>query len=225
MDIKVDNNSFFALDLDDTLYQEIDFLQSAYRFISEQLFPVIGKEIDLEMYELYKGKEVVFDKITEKYKLEISMKTLIDWYRFHTPTINLNEGVATFLQILKENDIKISLITDGRSTTQRNKLKALGIEDLFCDTIISEEFGTEKPNINNFKFFENKYPSSKFFYIGDNFSKDFVTPNALNWTTIGIKDSGTNIHKQNYDLQNNYLPHYICDSFTAINLIFKQKQK
>ena len=73
MDIKVDNNSFFALDLDDTLYQEIDFLQSAYRFISEQLFPVIGKEIDLEMYELYKGKEVVFDKITEKYKLEISM--------------------------------------------------------------------------------------------------------------------------------------------------------
>ncbi|RYG63103.1 hypothetical protein EON64_16615, partial [archaeon] len=43
MDIQLNPRSFFVFDLDDTLYQEIDFLRSAYRHISGVLAPSLGR--------------------------------------------------------------------------------------------------------------------------------------------------------------------------------------
>ena len=38
-----------------------------------------------------------------------------------------------------------ALITDGRSLTQRLKIQALGLTDLFDDILISEAMQSEKP--------------------------------------------------------------------------------
>jgi putative hydrolase of the HAD superfamily len=58
----------------------------------------------------------------------------------------------------------------------------------------------------------------EYIYIADNVKKDFITPNKLGWTTICLFDKGQNIHKQNFNLENEYLPHFIINSFDEIIL-------
>ena len=102
---------------------------------------------------------------------------------------------------------------------QREKIKALGLDE-FADTldiIISQEIGTEKTDKQNFTYFIDKFPEyKKFYYIGDNTAKDFFWPNKLGWTTICIADDGRNKHKQNFGLQNDYLPDIIVDNIYDI---------
>ena len=53
-------------------------------------------------------------------------------------------------QYLKENNITIGIITDGRSIQQRSKLEALGLYEYTNQVVISEEIGSEKPNLKNY---------------------------------------------------------------------------
>jgi putative hydrolase of the HAD superfamily len=220
MTIHLNSNQFFIFDLDDTLFQEIDFLKSAYRTIAKELSPNIGSDIYEEMWTRYRNKQDVFGWIISQFSSLLPNYTaqdLLKRYREHLPEIRLNREAESFIIRLREKNIPLGLITDGRSITQRNKLKALGIEDYFADIIISEEFGSEKPDKRNFLYFEDKYPKKQFWFIGDNTSKDFIVPIDLGWKTICIKDSGNNIHPQRFDLQ--AVPEYCISSFAEIRLI------
>lgn len=103
----------------------------------------------------------------------------------------------------------MGLITDGRSIQQRAKIKALGLNKYLSNIVISEEIGSDKPNLKNYQIFEEKYAEKKFkfLYIGDNLKKDFVTPNKLGWYTICLMDKdGLNVHSQNVLVANKFLP-------------------
>ena len=139
-------------------------------------------------------------------------------YRFHFPEIELSIGALDLLKELKERKAIIGLITDGRSKSQRNKIKALKIEHFFDHILISEEFGSEKPDDRNFQFHIEKFAANEYIYIGDNFKKDFVTPNELGWLTIGLLDDGNNIHSQNVNVTKGYLPQKTISSLTEIRI-------
>jgi putative hydrolase of the HAD superfamily len=141
----------------------------------------------------------------------ISKEKLLQFYRMHFPTLVLNDGAAEVLTQIKSRGYFLGLITDGRSITQRNKLKSLGIESLFDKIIISEEFGTTKPNSTNYEVFV-QHDIIEYFYIGDNVKKDFVTPNKLGWTTVCLKDKGSNIHPQSFDYPREQLPKHIINN-------------
>lgn len=220
MQLEINTNGFFVFDLDDTLFQEIDFLKSAYRHIANLLQPRICFDLYEEMYTRYRRGENVFLWIISQYgrfMRDVDINWLLKEYREHLPEIQLKADADLFLQTLRELSIPMGLITDGRSITQRNKLKALGIEALFQDIIISEEFGSEKPDARNFEYFENTYPGKRFFFIGDNPAKDFVVPLQLGWTTICIESRGQNIHAQDFDSYPK--PHFILSSLQEIELL------
>ena len=210
----MNRHQVIVFDLDDTLFQEVDFLKSAYRKISKELEAKAGQNIYDEMFRLWENGESTFDVIKERYSLSMSIEEMVELYRFHTPDIKCNEGVENVLNYLFEQQIPIGLITDGRSKSQRNKLEALGITKYFEHIVISEEIGNEKPCASNFSFFEDAYPGySHFTYIGDNTKKDFVAPNQLGWRTICLIDRGNNIHAQDFDMDESYLPQIRFDSF------------
>jgi putative hydrolase of the HAD superfamily len=218
MILNIDNQACVVFDLDDTLFKEVDFLKSAYRHIAERLEKEIGKNIYPEMLELRAAGKSVFDEIKSKYVFEDSIKDIVFEYRFHLPKIELSPGALNLLEAVKCNQSKIGLITDGRSKSQRNKLKALGIEDFFDKILISEEFGSEKPDVRNFQFYMESFEADQYIYIGDNFKKDFVTPNKLGWLTIGLIDDGNNIHPQNLNIEKEYLPQRTISSLTEIKI-------
>lgn len=203
-----------CFDLDDTLYKEIDYLVSAFRKIATY---VGHPEAVDQMRDWYYSKENVFEKLIERYDLNVSVSDCLNLYREHFPNISLDDGVKAYLEELKGHGAVIGLISDGRSSTQRNKIKALGLEDFFDIIIISEEFGSEKPNKANYQAVMYKYPEKKvFYYVADNTAKDFIAPNQLGWRTVCIKDDGRNIHRQDMSLPKEYMPQYVVDSINKI---------
>lgn len=196
---------YVIFDLDDTLIYEIDFLKSAYREIA-RLVSRNDANLYAKMFDLYSQGENVFDFLTAEFPV-FSKEELLTIYRNHFPTLTLNDGAEFIFNLCKSNNYKIGLITDGRSITQRNKLKAVGIESIFDKIIISEEFGSSKPNKQNFLAFLQPDINS-YFYIGDNPKKDFIAPNELGWQTVCLLDKGNNVHKQNFDIEKKNLPNH-----------------
>jgi putative hydrolase of the HAD superfamily len=118
---------------------------------------------------------------------------------------------------IKEKDGKIGMITDGRSATQRNKLKALGVYNYLDVIIISEEIGSEKPSEQNYRLIEKELGCTTNYYLADNFKKDFVTPNNIGWKTIGLLDNGLNIHSNAFEYQDEaHLPHVFISSISEL---------
>ena len=61
----------------------------------------------------------------------------------------------------------------------------------------------------------------RYFYIGDNPQKDFITPNELGWTTIGLMDNGQNIHTQT-SIGGNYNPQFWINDITELIKIINE---
>lgn len=195
------NRLCVVFDLDDTLYKEIDYLKSAYRFIAGQLETehCSAETVYMLMLDAYDKGQNAFSIVKSALNIDTPIETLLQWYRSHVPNITLPEDSKTFLDYLLDRDVPIGILTDGRRETQRNKIKALGLSEYIPEQniVISEEFGSEKPAEKNYRYFESLYPEvENFIYVGDNPRKDFIAPNRLGWKTVGLLDDGHNIHKQ-----------------------------
>ena len=205
----------FILDLDDTLYKEIDFLKSAYREIAM----IIGHPEAFDfMLDSYLYEDNTFKSVIDKYHLKFTVGQLLDIYRNHKPDISLEQDTATTLDALKSSGAIMCLLTDGRSLTQRNKIEAFGLNRWFADEdiLISEEFGYGKPSIECYQYFLDRYPDAQFTVIGDNPAKDFLTPNRLGWMTICLQSNGLNIHKQDIEVTIDYLPKHRINNISQL---------
>ena len=213
------NKKAIIFDLDDTLYKEVDYVKSAFTEIAKCISVDVGfqhSDILNEMLNLFHNNKEVFKTVLEKFDSNLSLEKLIYVYRAHVPEIELADSVKKVLQTLSDNEIPIGLLTDGRSVQQRNKIRALKIEDVFEKIVVSEEYGSEKPDKANYLVFEHFFDAERFVYVGDNLKKDFVSANYLGWETICLLDDGKNIHKQDFSLPSRYLPKHSIAHFDEL---------
>lgn len=217
MTISVNKNTVIAFDLDDTLYNEIDYLISAFHFIANKLDKQNHTKVFDKMFSLYKEKNDVFLYLSEKYN--VAKNLLINDYRDHFPDIKPFNNVIDLFTGIRNNNGQIAIITDGRKLTQINKIKSLGLYDLVDKIIISEEIGTEKPNPLNYIAVEEFFNKKQYTYIADNIKKDFVAPNSRGWMTIRLNNNGKNIHFcETSSVENNFLPQYSINSFSELKI-------
>jgi putative hydrolase of the HAD superfamily len=215
------NKYVFVFDLDDTLYKEIDFLKSAYICIASKIDKQNSSTLYQSMLEDYYAGENVF-KILNQYYPQYTINKLLELYRGHHPNITLDSDTSSMLKYLKSYG-ETGLITDGRSITQRNKIKALGLEDYFDKILISEEMGYSKPDFRLFQQF-HEYNANTYFYIANDTSKDFLAPNQLGWKTICLIDSNNiNIKKQEFNLKNEYLPIFKINKLSDLKEIINNE--
>ena len=216
-----------VFDLDDTLYKEIDFLKSGYRKVSEMVekrFGIVAQEAYDQMMKWYHRGENAFAELNEKYALDNPISDYLNIYRYHHPNISLTQGVSETLDALKEAGCELGVITDGREETQNNKIKALGLFEWINPelVIINEDKKYFKPNHWSFdrlmlKCFENGVEAdATSYYVGDNPEKDFLAPNDFGWDTVCLEDDGKNIHRQNFDLADVYLPKHKIKSIVEL---------
>ena len=147
-----------CFDLDDTLYKEKDFLKSGYRKVAELVekrFHYNAREVYNKLYSWYKLGKNPFARLNEYYGLDNPIEDYLNVYRYHQPTIMLTSGVEDVLSGLAHRGVVIGMITDGRTISQKNKINALGLERWFDEKniIVSEEFGSEKTDERNFRYF------------------------------------------------------------------------
>ena len=212
-------NTVLVLDLDDTLYKEVTYLESGVASVCSYVNNLYQKSIKTaDILLLKEQKKDWLANLCETLNLPISAKESILWiYRLHQPTIHLDK--KTQLSIEKLSSIaKLVILTDGRSITQRQKIHALGLSHL--PVYISEEYQSEKPDSLRFKQIMNDIPSKKYIYVGDNPKKDFIAPNQLNWNTVGLKGDIFNIHPQCIDVTKDAKPkHWISHLEELISLV------
>lgn len=209
-------NKVVVFDLDDTLYKECDYQSSGFSEVCGKLESAFGVSLKDKMTELRLNKSTdLFGDLCVFLGLPSAVKESLVWlYRLHEPQIELSPSVRSLLQRISQT-CRLVILTDGRSITQRLKLKALGLLDL--PAYISEDYGSEKPDPRRFEQIMDDFPASSYFYIGDNLKKDFLAPNSLGWVTICLRDDGRNFHSQaNQNWCIDQMAHHFVDSLDEI---------
>lgn len=177
-------------DLDDTLYSEKEYVRSGYRKIGEYLGIEDAEE---KLWAFFLEGKPAIDAYLEEIGMVDKKEACLAIYRNQIPDIQLYIGVEKMISDLKERNIKVGIITDGRPEGQRNKLKVLGLDDIVDDVIITDELGGvqfRKPNDISFRIIQNRWkiPFEQIIYIGDNPNKDFQAPKQLGMRSIYFKN-------------------------------------
>jgi len=187
-----------VFDMDDTLYDEIEYCESGFKAVAEFLagkskMPDAGQIFNALWTQFTAGnRQKTFNTALDELKITYDdnfIKQLINIYRDHDPQISLPQESEDVLRRLAEK-YTLALLTDGFLPAQQLKVGALGIEKFFKCIIYNEQFGREswKPSPAGFqKIIDilNANPQTTC-YIGDNEKKDFIAPNRLGFFTVQL---------------------------------------
>ncbi len=176
-------------DLDDTLYNEIDYIRSGFRAVSDRL----GGGFEERLLGFFEAGTAPIDALLRELGRQEEKAALLAVYRAHRPDIRLNAGAEALLRSLRAKGLRLGIVTDGRPEGQRNKLAALGLESLVDDIIITDELGGaqfRKPCDIAFRILQTRWrlPAAEIAYVGDNPVKDFQGPKQLGMLPIWYRN-------------------------------------
>ncbi len=177
-------------DLDDTLYSEKQYVFSGFKKISQFL----GRDDAFaRMVQHFENGELPIDEYLTEIHATDKKDECLRIYREQFPDINLYDGFAELIADIKACNIKVGIITDGRPESQKNKIKALKLNDLVDDIIITDELGGaqfRKPCDIAFRIMQNRWriPYEQRVDVGDNPSKDFQACRQLGMRWIYFKN-------------------------------------
>jgi putative hydrolase of the HAD superfamily len=185
-------------DLDDTLYDEIEYcksgLKATARYLSGQpntpgseiIFTILWRQFSSG------NRTKTFDAALTELGLQKSdeiINELVVVYRNHKPKIILPHESRFVLENLSRK-YTLAMLTDGYLPGQKLKVKALDIEKYFKCIVYTEELGPDKwkPSPAGFEKILNNLgiTPQKAVYVADNEEKDFIAPNKLGVVTIQI---------------------------------------
>ncbi|MGD8786664.1 MAG: HAD family hydrolase, partial [Phycisphaerales bacterium] len=187
-----------VFDLDDTLYDEVDYCKSGFAAVAEYLAnqpdAPCAERIYTTLWEQFTAgnHKTTFNAALDKLGIDYDEKLigkLIEIYRNHNPKISLPQDSRNVLCELKTK-YTLALLTDGFLPGQELKVKALGIEQYFQCIIYTEQLGREcwKPSPAGFeKIMQDlQTRAENMVYVADNEKKDFIAPNKLGFSTIQL---------------------------------------
>lgn len=177
-------------DLDDTLYPEKQYIRSGFQTVAEFLG---NKNYADRLWKYFEGGKAAIDELLKQIGQEEKRERCLEVYREHVPQIRLYEGVTELIQELKNQGIKVGIITDGRVSGQKKKMKALGLDQLVEEIIITDELGGaqfRKPCDIAFRIMQRRWeiPFEQMMYVGDNVEKDFQAPRQLGMRSLWIRN-------------------------------------
>lgn len=178
----INEHSIYGFDLDGTLYDEFEFIYQTYKGISqfisditERDFTEIHEEISRLWLTYGSSRTDLFQMFFSIYSIEPKteyIKKCIEIYRTEEFKLKLPMRTTMVLSELKKRKIPFFLLTDGDSSLQRRKIKALGL-DMFIleeNIFISGDYGKEyqKPNTLVNEFIRKRFHNMKdVIYFGD----------------------------------------------------------
>ena len=183
-----------VFDLDEVLYDEKTYVISGFRTVSEFLEKdeAIPKKIIFEYLKrrLKNGRERIFNDLLDNFRIysQKNLEKCISVYRTHTPKIKLYSDAKDCLKRLKNYPLYI--VTDGNKIVQKNKIKALNLENHVKKTILTSNYGSRNSKPSTFCFQKicdmEKTSPTNLVYIGDDPHKDFVGLKREGFKTIRL---------------------------------------
>ena len=215
-----------VFDLDDTLYDEVDYCSSGFTAVAAVLsghpkFPDRQILYNAFWQQFTAGNHTTtFNAALEQLKIAYDkklIKKMVSVYRRHHPVITLSEETREVLETLHKN-YTMAMLTDGFLPAQELKVKALDIGKYFELIVYTEKLGREfwKPSPAGFEKIIralNKEPENCA-YVADNEEKDFIGPNQLGFQTIQLLRPNR-LHNQPA-AEAEYKAGHIIESFTQL---------
>lgn len=193
-------------DVDDTMYDLMWPFQKAFE-------KVLADKTDVGCEALFSRSRVFSDIILEKEKageirsedafyqrmkltcedagFTITREESADFeqeYRSYQTRIELFDFMKEILDICREKQTPIALLTNGNRKNQGRKLSVLGLEQWFQEDrmFISGEIGHHKPDVRAFLKIQEQLelPAEETWYIGDSYENDVVGAHNAGWHTI-----------------------------------------
>jgi putative hydrolase of the HAD superfamily len=184
-------------DMDDTLYDEMTFVQSGFRAVAQNLstrFNLDSTTVYQEMLDHLKndGRGKIFDTVLENHDIHDPqlIEEMINIYRLHTPEISLFPDSVNVLENLRTRKLKLGIITDGLHTVQKKKVGALKLQELVDFIIYTDELGhnCEKPHpiafLCTIKMLHLE--PRQIMYIGNDPTKDISGGNSVGMVTVHL---------------------------------------
>jgi putative hydrolase of the HAD superfamily len=186
-------------DLDDTLYDEVDYCRSGFAAVARFMVRFQGCTcVDDALACLWRhflagDRTRAFNAAMEEMGIpydENRIRQMLEVYRAHRPNLELPADSRRTLDALKER-YTLALLTDGFLPGQRLKVQALGIEHYFRQIVYTEELGRQfwKPSQVGFQNIVETLgtPADRMAYVADNEGKDFIAPNQMGMLTIQVR--------------------------------------
>ena len=187
-----------VFDLDDTLYDEIEYCRSGLRVVSEFLAHSFASQsaerLFTALWDQFSAgnRSRIFNAALDELGIgydEERIQNLVGVYRRHIPNITLPVDSRDVLSELK-TDYTLALLTDGFLPAQQLKVQALGIEEYFKMIVYTEQLGRAcwKPSPVGFEkiVHDLNEPPARMVYVADNEKKDFIAPNKLGFSTVQL---------------------------------------
>jgi putative hydrolase of the HAD superfamily len=189
--------SVVIFDLDDTLYDEVEYCRSGFRAAALRVAERFGVAQDAAYAAMWQAFSAGNHSTTFNAALDTLgiaydaafIAALVQTYRTHAPSIRLPDETRRVLDELA-GLYRLALLTDGFLPAQKLKVGALGIEKYFSAIVYTEELGRErwKPSPAGFQKIISllQTEAAECAYVADNEEKDFIAPNRLGMVSVKI---------------------------------------
>lgn len=197
-----DKYDLVILDLDNTLYDEKEYLWKSYDLIADRLEVSNKFEISdyLKREFLANGRNNLFDKLVAKYNLSVSISTIINWLHSYSGDICLYEKAECLLDYLFKVEKFVYVLTNGNIQQQKNKINSLHLLEKFPKIKIvyaSNIAPKPAPDCISFILKESFTTSKKTLMIGDS-NIDCQTAKNANIDFVYIDNIYRNIDLTTY---------------------------
>ncbi|MDC3299600.1 HAD family hydrolase [bacterium] len=190
-----------AFDLDDTLYRELDYVESGFRAVacniasSYAITERAAYDLLIESMTAHGRGRQFDDLLREVDAFTVRRRdALVQVYRQHTPEIELPEASREVLEALAGLGHRLFIVTDGNHHVQNRKVEALGVRAFVEHAYLTGRYGADatKPSTKVFELMLKRTAAdaSELVYVGDNPRKDFVGVRSLGGATIGVLTGG-----------------------------------
>ncbi|MBI2543307.1 MAG: HAD family hydrolase [Candidatus Aenigmarchaeota archaeon] len=199
------------IDLDNTLYEyekcnkpavdavieELSIETGKSKELVKQVFDESRKKVKVELGDVAASHSrfLYFQKTIEalKGKTDIQLTEQLHdlFWNVYFEQMELYDGVIDFFEYLKQNNIKIAIVSDLTVELQFKKLIELGVDKYIDFVITSEESGREKPDKSIFLLSLDKLGCDKddVIFIGDDLEKDIKGAENFGMRYIHVKDN------------------------------------
>lgn len=195
-------------DVDDTLYDQVIPFQKAYdelfkarfdldiealykrsRHFSDEVFEATQRgEMSMERMYIYRVQ-----KAFESFEVYVSDEEALEFqslYAANQKKLELSNTMIQIMNLCRENQIRLGIITNGPSRHQWNKVETLKVMDYISrdDVFVSGDIGVAKPHIDLFKHVEKRMElmPGETLFIGDTFDSDIVGAKRAGWQTVWL---------------------------------------
>jgi putative hydrolase of the HAD superfamily len=187
-------------DLDDTLYERDQFVQSGFAAVADALgrrfaLPASWILATLRRARLrgHEGRE--FQALCADHGLPTSLiPELIEVVRRHEPVLTLGSVSAAVLAQMRADGWRIGILTNGLPATQRAKVEALGLEARVDAVLYAEEHapgGKPSRAAFNAALAALGVAAGQAVFIGDDLVRDVHGARAAGLATIRVASRGT----------------------------------